>query len=114
MPAYDIVIKNGLIFDGARVPRYRGDIAIRDGVIVEIGRIDEADAARVIDAEGLHVAPGFIDLHTHYDAQVLWDPLLSPSSQLGVTAVVAGNCGFSLAPCAADQRESIIATFCNV
>ena len=65
MPIYDLVIRNGLIFDGARVPRYRGDIGIRDGVIAAIGHIPATDGARAIDAGGLHVAPGFIDLHTH-------------------------------------------------
>ncbi|HST75757.1 MAG TPA: amidohydrolase family protein [Acetobacteraceae bacterium] len=114
MPAYDIVIKNGLIFDGARVPRYRGDIAIRDGVIVEIGRIDEAGAARVIDAEGLHVAPGFIDLHTHYDAQLFWDPYCTLSGWHGVTSVVIGNCGFGFAPVAPEMRERAMLSMTRV
>jgi N-acyl-D-aspartate/D-glutamate deacylase len=114
MSRYDIVIKNGLIFDGSRVPRYRGDIAIRDGIIAAIGRIDEADAARVIDAEGLHVAPGFIDLHTHYDAQLFWDPYCTLSGWHGVTSVVIGNCGFGFAPVAPEMRERAMMSMTRV
>lgn len=105
MPRYDTVIKNGMIFDGTRTPRFRGDIAIRDSVIAAIGYIPTADAARVIDAEGLHVAPGFIDLHTHYDAQLFWDPYCTLSGWHGVTSIVIGNCGFGFAPVAPDMRE---------
>ena len=105
MPPYDVVIKNGLIFDGTRVPRYRGDIGIRDGVIAAIGRVDGVDATRVIDAQGLHVAPGFIDLHTHYDAQLFWDPYCTLSGWHGVTSAVIGNCGFGFAPVAPEMRE---------
>ena len=82
---FDRVIRGGMVVDGTRAPRYRADIGIRDGVIAEIGRIDPAQAAETIDAEGLIVAPGFIDLHTHYDAQIMWDPNLTPSSLHGVT-----------------------------
>ena len=71
---FDTVIKNGLIVDGARNPRWRGDIGIKDGVITRMGKIGHTGTARVIDATGLVVAPGFIDLHTHYDAQIYWDP----------------------------------------
>ena len=73
-PQYDIVIKDGLIFDGTGSPRVRGDVAIADGRVVAMGRIDASGAAQVIDAGGMHVAPGFVDLHTHYDAQIFWDP----------------------------------------
>jgi N-acyl-D-amino-acid deacylase len=114
MSRYDIVIKNGLIFDGSRVPRFRGDIAIRNGVIAAIGRIDETDAARVIDAEGLHVAPGFIDLHTHYDAQLFWDPYCTLSGWHGVTSVVIGNCGFGFAPVAPEMRERAMMSMTRV
>ena len=72
--AYDIVIKDGLIFDGTGAPRVRGDLAIEGGTIAAMGRVDAGDARQVIDATGMHVAPGFVDLHTHYDAQVFWDP----------------------------------------
>ncbi|MBO0712681.1 MAG: amidohydrolase family protein [Acetobacteraceae bacterium] len=114
MPTYDIVIKNGLIFDGARVPRYRGDIAISNGVIARIGRIPEREAARVIDATGLHVAPGFIDLHTHYDAQLFWDPYCSLSGWHGITSVVIGNCGFGFAPVAPEMRERAMLSMTRV
>ncbi|TXH48604.1 MAG: aminoacylase [Burkholderiaceae bacterium] len=105
MPRYDRVIANGIIVDGTRAPRYRGDIAIKDGRIAKIGRIDPADAAEVIDATGLIVAPGFIDLHTHYDAQVFWDPYCTLSSWHGITSVVIGNCGFGFAPVRPELRE---------
>jgi N-acyl-D-amino-acid deacylase len=102
---YDRVIKNGMIVDGTRTPRFRGDIAIKDGIIAKIGRIPAADAREVIDATGLVVAPGFIDLHTHYDAQVFWDPYCTLSSWHGITSVVIGNCGFGFAPVRPELRE---------
>jgi N-acyl-D-amino-acid deacylase len=101
---FDLIVKNGFIVDGSGMPRYRGDVGVRDGRIVEIGRI-RAPAARVIDADGLIVAPGFIDGHTHMDAQVAWDRLGSCSCWHGVTSVVMGNCGFALAPCKPADRE---------
>ena len=79
MTQFDTIIKNGMIVDGTRMPRYRADIGITNGRIASIGRLASAKAKRVIDAEGLIVAPGFIDLHTHYDAQVFWDPYCSIS-----------------------------------
>ena len=103
---HDLIIKNGTVIDESGSPRYQGDIGIRDGRISEIGRIREA-ADQVIDAEGRIVAPGFIDGHTHMDAQVAWDPLGSCSCWHGVTSVVMGNCGFALAPCRPDRREWI-------
>src|SRR6201988_2388643 len=93
MPEFDIVIKDGMIIDGTRAPRIRGDIGIKNGRVAKIGRIAESDAKQAIDARGLIVAPGFIDLHTHYDAQLFWDPWLTISGWHGVTSVVIGNCG---------------------
>ncbi len=100
----DLAIKNGTIVDGSGGPRYRADIGIQNGKIVEVGRI-HSNANEVIDAEGRVVAPGFIDGHTHMDAQVAWDPLGSCSCWHGVTSVVMGNCGFALAPCRPEQQE---------
>ena len=114
MPRYDYVIKDGMIVDGSRAPRFRGDLAIRDGRIAGIGRFDATDAHDVIDADGLVVAPGVIDLHTHYDAQVFWDPYCTLSSWHGITSVVIGNCGFGFAPVRPEERERAMLTMTRV
>jgi len=102
--AYDLLIKNGTVVDGTGAPRFRGDVAIADDRIAAIGKITEG-AKRTIDASDLIVAPGFVDPHTHYDAQICWDPLLSCTSWHGITSVVMGNCGVGVAPCKPESRE---------
>ena len=101
---YDLLIKNGMIVDGSGASACRGDLAVSDGKIVGVGAISGA-SARVIDASDLIVAPGFIDPHTHYDAQICWDPLITCSSWHGVTTVIMGNCGVGLAPCKPEERD---------
>ncbi len=101
---YDILIKNGRIVDGSGGPSYRGDVGIKDGKIVEIGKLS-GPAARTVDADGRVVAPGFIDNHCHYDAQVTWDPLCSFSCDHGATTVIFGNCSLSLAPVKKDRKQ---------
>jgi N-acyl-D-aspartate/D-glutamate deacylase len=110
VPDYDLIIKQGTIVDGTQVPRFVGDIGIRDGVVAEIGSLKKASADRVLDAQGLIVAPGFVDLHTHYDAQIQWDPYCTISGWHGVTSVVLGNCGFGFAPVQPEFRERAMLT----
>ncbi len=107
-----VVIHGGTVVDGTGSPGYRADVAIENGRIIEIGPdlTDGIDAERLIDASGCVVAPGFIDIHTHYDAQVFWDPALTPSCFHGVTSVIAGNCGFSIAPTRAADRDVVLKT----
>ena len=90
--SYDLLIKNGTVVDGSGAPPVQADIAVAEGKIAEIGKISDG-AKKVIDASDLTVTPGFIDHHTHYDAQICWDPVISPSSWHGVTSVIMGNCG---------------------
>ncbi len=101
---YDVVIKGGEVVDGTGAARRRADVGIRDGRVVAIGEV-EGEAASVVDATGKVVAPGFVDVHTHFDAQVFWDGALTPSPLHGVTTVLAGNCGFTIAPLSADPTD---------
>jgi N-acyl-D-aspartate/D-glutamate deacylase len=110
---FDLVLKGGRIYDGSGMPSYYADIGIRDGKIAEIGRLN-GSAKKVLHADGLAVAPGFIDPHTHLDAQLLWDPLGTSSCFHGVTSVVLGNCGLSLAPAKPEDREAVIKSFVRV
>ena len=105
MARYDKIIKNGTIVDGQRTPRFTGDIGIKDGRVEVIGNIDASEGDEILDATGLIVAPGFIDLHTHYDSQVFWDPYCTISGWHGVTSVAIGNCGFGFAPVKGTQEE---------
>src|SRR6185369_6858635 len=102
--SYDLLIKNGTVVDGLGTARRRADVAVANGKIAAIGKVTDS-AKKTIDAGDLIVAPGFVDPHTHYDAQICWDPVLSSSSLHGVTSVVMGNCGVGLAPCKPNVRE---------
>ena len=102
--AYDLLIKNGRIIDGSGMPAYRGDVAVKNGKIMEMGKL-RGSAARTIDADGLVIAPGFVDNHCHYDAQVTWDPLCTFSPYHGVTTVLIGNCSLSMAPIRPGKEE---------
>ena len=106
---YDIILKNGAIIDGTKKPRYEGDLAIKDGKIAAMGSIKEK-AGTTIDASDMVIAPGFVDIHTHYDAQILWDNKLSVSPWHGVTTALMGNCGFGIAPTKPEDRETIMRT----
>jgi len=107
---YDLIVRNGTIVDGSGMPAYRADLAIAGDRIVKIGRVEEAGATE-IDAEGKIVAPGFIDPHTHFDAQLLWDGYAKPALSHGVTTIVPGNCSLSLAPLKAKHRMKLVGMF---
>lgn len=108
MEDYDLIIRNGEIVDGSGAPPFSGDIAVSDGLIAAIAPHIEARAAREIEAGGMLVTPGFVDVHTHYDGQATWDSHLTPSSNLGSTTVVMGNCGVGFAPCRPQDREVLV------
>ena len=105
---YDLIIQNGTVIDGSGLPRFRADVGIIDGKIASVGRIRGDGAKETVDAEGHVVAPGFIDGHTHMDAQVSWDPLGTCSCWHGITSVIMGNCGFSLAPCKESEKDMVM------
>lgn len=105
MPTYDLVIKGGTVIDGLQTPRFKADVGIAGGRVTTIGRISSTDGAEVVDASDKVVAPGVVDLHTHYDSQVFWDPWCTMSGWHGVTSVVIGNCGFGFAPCKPEDRD---------
>jgi N-acyl-D-aspartate/D-glutamate deacylase len=111
----DLVVRGGVVVDGTGLGRRRADVGISQGRIVAVGHVPNHESAtRVIDADGLIVAPGIIDLHTHYDPQLTFDPWATSSCYHGVTSVLAGNCGFSIAPTREDDRPYIQAMFAKV
>jgi N-acyl-D-aspartate/D-glutamate deacylase len=104
---YDLILRSGMIVDGSGGPSRIGDVAVRDGLIVAVGDV-KGPAAREIDANGLLVTPGFVDLHTHYDGQIIWSDRLSPSSDHGVTTILTGNCGIGFAPCRPGDQDRLV------
>ncbi|OBB68155.1 amidohydrolase family protein [Mycobacterium sp. 852014-50255_SCH5639931] len=111
---YDLIIRNGTIIDGLGGEPYVGDVAVKDGVIAAVGHVNGEGAERKIDAAGLLVTPGFVDLHTHYDGQAIWSERLTPSSAHGVTTVVMGNCGVGFAPCRQEDHDVLVDVMAGV
>jgi N-acyl-D-amino-acid deacylase len=103
----DLLFRGASIVDGTGAPAFQADVGVRKGRIVEVGTI-KSSSKETLDVGGLHLMPGIVDVHTHYDAQVTWDPTLSPSVSLGVTTAILGNCGFGIAPCPAPLRETVV------
>ena len=111
---YDLIIRNGLVVDGLGLPRRSVDVGIRNGRIEKLAHLEGAKARQEIDASGAIVAPGIVDLHTHYDPQITFDPYATMSCYHGVTTVVAGNCGFSVAPCRREDTQFLKDIFASV
>src|SRR6267378_7035558 len=103
----DVLIRNARVYDGSGGKSFNADVGVRDGSIALVGKSGEP-ARRTVEAGGLALMPGIVDVHTHYDAQITWDPTLSPSVALGVTTAIMGNCGFGIAPCPAPLRETML------
>src|SRR5258706_21770 len=103
----DLLIRGATLLDGTGSPSRRCDVGVAGGKIAAVGEIKDA-ASKTVDADGLCLMPGIVDVHTHYDAQITWDPTLSPSVSLGVTTAIMGNCGFGIAPCPAELRETMV------
>ncbi len=114
MSTYDLIVRGGLVVDGTGLPRRRVDVGVRDGRVVRLARLDGEHATTEIDAGGCIVAPGIVDVHTHYDPQITFDPYATVSCFHGVTTVVAGNCGFSVAPCRPEDRSFLAGIFARV
>src|SRR5438445_4521160 len=113
----DLLLRNASLIDGTGSPARPADVAVTGDRIIAVrapGELTPEPGTEVVDLDGLALAPGFIDIHTHYDAQILWDGDLTPSSWHGVTSVVMGNCGFGVAPTKPEHRETIVRTFENV
>ena len=111
---YDLIVRGGYVVDGTGLPRRRVDVGVVDGTIAALARLDDDDARETIDADGMIVAPGIVDVHTHYDPQITFDPYATVSCFHGVTTVVAGNCGFSVAPCKPEDRAFLSGIFARV
>ena len=114
MSDYDLIVRNGMVIDGTGLPRRRVDVGVRDGRVARLAHLEHATADHEIDAEGAIVAPGIVDAHTHYDPQITFDPYATMSCFHGVTTVLAGNCGFSVAPCRPEDREFLTGIFAAV
>jgi N-acyl-D-amino-acid deacylase len=110
---YDLLVRGGRVVDGSGLPGYQADVGVRGGKIVDVGRLT-GSAARIVDAAGLVVAPGFVDHHTHLDAQLFWDPYGTCEPQHGVTSVVMGNCGLTLAPMREGGEDAMVKSFVRV
>ncbi|MCU1380552.1 MAG: amidohydrolase, partial [Acidimicrobiales bacterium] len=114
MADYDLIIRGGFVVDGSGLPRRRVDVGIRDGKVATLAHLDGATADEEIDATGMIVSPGIVDAHTHYDPQITFDPYATMSCFHGVTTVVAGNCGFSVAPVKPEDRDFLQGIFAAV